>query len=617
MRLTIPQKRFAVVSIMAFGLTLVGCTNDDYDFNEIDSTVGIGGGELVLPVSTTDKILLDDVLDIDGTECVKIDEVTKDYIFSQDGGDVEPARPNIDRITISQDGAHDNRTVPFVITSAAKGHGVKRAAGAETAVAEGTLNLFTYTGDKPEEVVALYEATSESGFSLRVMFSDALKNHVSKLNTLTLSFSRYMVLSNLTVSQNYQLVNGSEIRLTDVSTANSITISGHVNTLDFRKGEADPSLGKLVIDDVTGEIRLNGQVNVRAEFDMTALQTPSALADVANMSVSSVLDLDNFVVTGAKGLFNPHIDLDNLGDTEVGDVPSFLTDGNVVIDLYNPQIILELSNDMDVEGIISGTITAYKDGQVIKNEGRDAIISVSGIHVDRYSGADGGSKVTKICICRNAQALANKADYTYVKEVANLSDLIRTIPDKVTFTAMVEADATKEGSFKLGHEYNVVPKYSINAPLAFGEDARIVYTDSIDDWNGDLQDFDLADGAYVELTANIGNREPLYLTIRAEALAVGGKALGSDKVSVTVDRTIVASANGADSGTTPVVIKVKPNKKGALKELDGLAVTFEGDATDPANAGNSVTGVTLNSEKHYIKATDIRVKVVGQVIAEL
>lgn len=607
MQTTIYKKRIAFIPLMAGALALAGCTNGDYDFNEVDSTLGIGGKEIVLPVSSTDLILLDDVLDIDDTECVKLDE-NKNYIFYREGGDVEPARPNIDRITISQNGEHDNRTVPFVLSSTAKGRGVKAGAPASVAVAEGELNLFNYEGDKPEEVIELKKAASESSFSLNVFFSDNLKNNVSKLQNLTLMFSSYMVLSDITVSQDYQLVNGCEIHLKNVNPKNPLRISGKVNELDFVKGSGNTELGKLeIVGDI---IRLDGQVNVRAEIN-TADITPAGLASLNSMTVRSELDLSHFVVTGATGRFDPKIELDNLGDTEVGDVPSFLKEGDVVVDLANPQIIIDFSNDMDVEGDVSGTITAYKDGKVIVNDGRPAKIHVDGIHINRHPATSAEeATVTRVCICRDQNLLLNKSDFDYVKEITELSDLIRTIPDRVTFdNVTVQADAAKEGSFMLGHEYTVGPKYTINAPLSFGEDARIVYTDTIDDMRDDLEDFDLTEGSYIEMTANVENRVPFELTLSAEALGLDGKPLG-DKVTVNVDRSIVASQNeGTTSGYTPIKITIRPNKAGAIKELDGLAIKFDGD--------KPVTGVTLNAENHYIKLDDIRIKVVGALMVEL
>lgn len=607
MQTTIYKKRIAFIPLMAGALVLAGCTNGDYDFNEVDSTLGIGGEGIVLPVSSTDLILLDDVLDIDDTECVKLDE-NKNYIFYREGGDVNPAHPNIDRITISQNGEHDNRTVPFVLSSTAKGRGVKAGAPASVAVAEGELNLFNYEGDKPEEVVELMQAESESSFSLNVFFSDNLKDNVTKLQSLKLMFSGYMVFSDLKVSQDYQLMNGCEIHMENVDPKNPLRISGNINKLDFVKGNGNTELGKLEIDG--DRIRLDGQVNVRAEINTDDI-TPAGLASLNLMTVRSELALDRFVVTGATGRFDPKIELDNLGDTEVGDVPTFLKDGDVVVDLANPQILIDFSNDMDIEGDVSGVITAYKDGKVITNDGNPAIINIDGLHINRHPGTSAEeATVTRVCICRDKSLLLNEGDFDVVKEIANLSDLIRTIPDRVTFdNVTVQADATKEGHFLLGHEYSVGPKYTINAPLSFGNDAHIVYTDTLDDMRDDLEDFDLTEGSYIEMTANVENRVPFELTLSAEALGVDGKSLGN-KVTVNVDRSIVASQNnGTASGYTPIVITIRPNKAGAIKELDGLAIKLDGDKPVP--------GVTLNAERHYIKLDDIRIKVVGGVMIEL
>ena len=45
---------------MALGTTLLllGCTDNDYDFDQVDLTVGIGGNELLLPSNSTDTIKL-------------------------------------------------------------------------------------------------------------------------------------------------------------------------------------------------------------------------------------------------------------------------------------------------------------------------------------------------------------------------------------------------------------------------------------------------------------------------------------------------------------------------------------------------------------------------------
>lgn len=47
------------LSIVALG---TGCTDSDYDLSSVDSTIGVGGEGLELPTSSTENIILDDVL---------------------------------------------------------------------------------------------------------------------------------------------------------------------------------------------------------------------------------------------------------------------------------------------------------------------------------------------------------------------------------------------------------------------------------------------------------------------------------------------------------------------------------------------------------------------------
>ena len=92
--------------------------------------------------------------------------------------------------------------------------------------------------------------------------------------------------------------------------------------------------------------------------------------------------------------------------------------------------------------------------------------------------------------------------------VPNITDLIKTIPDKIEFDAVTKADPTKVCRFRFGHDYEIKPAYRVEAPIAFGKDANIVYKDSLLEWNEDVKDLDLTEGAYVELKANIENRAP-------------------------------------------------------------------------------------------------------------
>lgn len=97
--------------------------------------------------------------------------------------------------------------------------------------------------------------------------------------------------------------------------------------------------------------------------------------------------------------------------------------------------------------------------------------------------------------------------------VSNLSDIVRTIPDVIKITDTdVRADQNKEAEFSFGTHYAVAPSYSVEAPLAFAENARIIYKDSTDGWHDGIKELELSDDAYVEMTANVESRVPSILT---------------------------------------------------------------------------------------------------------
>ena len=90
--------------------------------------------------------------------------------------------------------------------------------------------------------------------------------------------------------------------------------------------------------------------------------------------------------------------------------------------------------------------------------------------------------------------------------------------------------------------------------------------------------------------------------------------MGEDEISVEVSTTVLASADGEKSAETPLTITVRQGRQGALARLDGLAFRIEGGASDDGQ--NPVVGKTLNSQKHFLIARDIVVRLVGKVIGD-
>lgn len=573
-------RKFRAFPVMALlgGLAFTACINNDYDFNEVDSTMGFGGSGLELPTSSTDTIMLVDVLDLNEDDCVKV-KPNGDYVFEQEGDDVEPSHPEIDSITVSKS-TSESTDILLVATPVGGSMVVYEA--------EGDAQTFEYNGDLPEEVVYLESAGTDGEVSFTLALS-RLRTVVSSMEVVEIELPSYM---QLTVTNAYGATytqDGSKLTFTNVPTATDLSFDASLDRLTF--GVAD-SRGSLTVDYAAKNITMQGTIHVRLRSAATAS------TGAAGTLVGSSFDMGDLTIESVRGSFNPEIDLHNLGDVEITGIPDFLNDENVRVDLYNPQIELTINSNLDMGGFVKGTIRSWKDGNKI------AEVEVPEMRVQA-----GG--LTRVCICRRAEGITG---FDVVQEVPELSNVIETIPDRITFEADVRADSSEICDFTLGQPYEIGPKYNIEAPIAFAAGAQIVYKDTIDDWNEDIEDFELSDNSYISMTATIENRVPAYLTLAAHAIDVDGQRMGDDEISVEVSNTVIASADGKTSAETPLTIKVTQNAPDALSRLDGLVF----DITAAATNGTSpvVEGTTLNSNKHFLIAKDIKIKLVGTIIGD-
>lgn len=567
---------------------MASCVNSDYDFNEVDATMGFGGEGLELPGSSTDTIKLADVLDLGDDDCVKV-RPNGDYVFEQVGDNVEPAQPEIAPISVTQ-----RQSVSYDIDINVEP--ATRSAGDARAVtvvlsADGDMQSFEYDGDKPAEVVGLDYAETDANLSFSLHFPAGLSSVVASLDEISIQMPSFMELSDVSANigaDGSWSIDGSRIVFSNITTSRDLTVSARVSRLRF--GVSD-ELGSLGIEG--DKIVLDGRVHV----SMNSVATVSG-GSIEGLTASSDFAIDDMQITSVTGRFDPEIDLDNLGDVEITGVPDFLTDGNVRVDLYNPQILLTLNSDLNMGGFVGGTLTSWKDGQPIAS-----------VTVPEMAVRAGG--MTEMCICRNGEGIEG---YDVVQVVPELSTLIETIPDRITFEGTARADRNQTCEFELGHRYTVQPAYRVEAPIAFAENAQIVYKDTIDEWHEDIEDFELSDNSYITFTANIENRVPAYLTLIAYAIDVDGQRMGDDEIKVEVSNTVIASADGETSSETPLTIRVSQNDGRALSRLDGLVFDVTASASD--GGANPVEGMTLNSEKHFLIARDIKIKLVGTLIGD-
>ena len=577
-----------LASLLTLGFSVTGCTNDDYDFDQIDATMGFGSGELEIPASSTMNIPLSDILELEEGGSVKI-AANGDYLFQLTGSDASSASPMISPIHLT--GKSYNHTFTLSTSSAAKG---TRAAGTHLSFVSPRQQMFVYNGTDAA-VKSLKSAEVDGEIVLTVNLAlNGLSSAIATIDKVTLTLPGYLQISSVNGNDNgVPMVNGSKITVENVSTSRKLQLTIKAKKLDFEKQDA---YGKVVIGN-NGSIKMDGYFDLGIEANVTRVPT-SALTIGANVNVNDI------TLKSATGIFDPEINISSLGDVSVTGVPDFLSEDGVRADLDNPQIILSIQNDMDAAAKVTAKVISTKNGQNL------ATVQLPEMNICKTTVAP----VTKICICRHKTAeLTTQYGAANVYEVSNLATLINQhIPDHVQITDVkTKADLSQEMTIEFGRNYNVVPSYEIYAPLAFAEDAVIEYADDFDGWNDDLDDLELSEGTYVRLTADAQNLVPATLIVEATPLGLEGTDI-SNLIEVNVKKgTVKASADGVTAENSPLEIELREKVKGGLQKLDGLSYKVKGKAS---HDGTTVTGINLNSKKHTLKLENIKVKLVGKVI---
>lgn len=577
--------------LVAGFLTLTGCTNNDYDLNNVDATMGFGSESLVIPNSSTKDIQLKDVLDLKEGGCV-VTDAAGNYLFQLAGGDVEAAKPNISPIILDVANVFDG--IISLSSTASTGAKARRAPGSSLHIASPKVMMFEYHGND-KAVKSLNEAEidepNNNNISIKLDFSN-ISTAVSNIESATLTLPAYLSISQVNGNGNgVPTLNGSKVTITDISTARPLELSLTTQKLDFTNQNDH---GSLSINN--GAIDLTGYFSIALQCNVTG-----AMPD--NPTIKAKIGVADRTITmrSATGIFDPTINLNTLGEVDVTGLPDFLDDDDVVADLDNPQILLTVNNDMDVAATVSATVISTKEGRELAR-----------VTLPEMSVAKNG--LSKICICRQKTSeLTQQYGEANVYAVSNLSTLINRIPDHIKIVDVNAHAKAEVATIEFGRIYHVKPSYKVYAPLAFGEKANIVYEDSFTGWNDDIDKLDLAEGTYIEVTANVENKVPAYLTVKAYPVDAQGNKI-EDKLLIEIPDEVAASTDGTTAVTTPITMKITPKVKNSLKQLDGLVFRLEGSAKS-AN-GNKVTGISLNEREHTLKLNDIKVKIVGKIIGD-
>lgn len=632
-------------ALMALGVLFSGTmffscsTDENIDLGDLDKTIGIGSDGFTLPTSSTKNSPLGDLLKFEEGDC--IDTLTNgDYQFVK-SDNISPATPKVKEVSFVQDNLRADN-IPFGITAAMAYDKANSIVNNYTLPVTGdpsTIATFNFSDPAGNaQIVKLEKADIEGAISLDINFPD-IANMVSQLS-MDVYIPKFFAFDETgkdidkTTDPIYNIV-----KITDHSTSATYHLALSLTNIENIDTETPAKESFVVVNPST--INMHGLIKVLMHFttnDIITTTPGSKDITIANMNLGNANH--EFVITRAEGWFNPDINIDDK-NTQISSVPDFLTDERVHILLENPTIKIEIENNVDMEAMLKGVLTAnYKDGtkrklDLTKNKDivmkRQSITPKTTIYINRKGGTD---DATTSYIQVNTPGITPLGGNLY--EVFDMDSILTKIPESLDFTFTAEANhdtsnpianpptvidlyANDTTVLKRGLRYEIKPSYEFTAPLALENGSIIVYNDTLKDMNKDLkdQDINLYEGSHVLIEADIHNSTPLELLITSPK-AIGVKDNNGNAPVITDCKVELIDNSGnviygglniykkGDSRNKKLRLKVSGN----LKNLDGIVLEVMASAKQP-------TAETLNASKHRVQLENIKISLNGRISLDL
>lgn len=569
MKKRLTNKTFSCAFVL-LSSCMLSCVDSEYDLSkDLDMTVTVGGENLTIPASNTKNITLEKIFDLNKESTVKAD-ADGNYALSQTGKGSN-TRVSIEEITIksSEIALQSARTELNYMMS-------------PSGTLEATVNDKTsFSIDKRNITTDVTEL-----YSSDVIMPASLRMNIEGSNSLTLKkgfqieFPDYMTIT--TTDQRVKITGSvlTFIQDINVSQNSALYIPIQVTRIDFESmgtGKGLVAPGHLVIAD---DINISG----------TSTTTGGS---AIQMIMDTEIKIDEIQLTQVTAKVNPEINV-SIDPITINNLPDFLKDEQVRIDMTDPKIYLTVSNTSPVEVNFSGVLKSYKGGKLLASVpvGQSPnLITIPGNQPDEYI----------ICLHRlNNHVEGADASVT----VENLNDLIETIPDEIRMDNIEAKASDKRCTIVLGSTYNVKTDYEINAPLQFNEGTNIVYSDVIDNWNKDVKDLSVKE---VVITMDAQNSIPLTMNMEVKAINKNGTVLNSISTEVSSQ---IAAGTMENAKVTPLKITLKSTDANAFKELDGLK--YEVSATSSAET----SGKVLNKNQ-YLRLENMTIKIKGGVTVDM
>lgn len=594
--------------LSALGLT-TACVDNSYDLTkDIDLTITVGG-DLTTPGNSSEEITLDDLFDVD-YETSDLDTLDNGDFVLCVNGDPTSSSVKVNDVTVDRSEATKSSKM-LTFTSDMLVQGETSTMAIEDLNPEWQLK----NNDIPEDVIDLEYADDiqHNDVVLRLETEGNTKGVILKKG-LRFTFPSYLqvALTDAFTSQWFALsqINGQTV----MTLKNDYRLSSsgadwkvNINRIYFKStGNVTVPAGEgflAATANTKAKVLFNVEIPVDGDVAVKAQDFPAGSSEVNFRLVSHVVS-NEMAMGRVRAKVNPDIDF-TVSEVTIEDLPDFLTDNDVNADLTNPQVLLRVNNQSEVDVNLQAELHSYKEGNKLQTVVLGTDINTVNSKTIRLK----ASTENLLCISPLNENVPN--GYTWV-QVENLPDLIRTIPDLIK-VENVEAKVLQQFyTVELGVNKEVHTDYDLNAPLEFGKEFSIVYKDTLDGWSEDIEKYEMKE---LEVSLSAINRIPLNLDLSAMAIDAQGHVM--DDVLVETDGFIAAGTK-TEPNTKVLTFTLKKKDGTRIKNLDGLILRLDGKAFRGEDQSQSDTweSQTLNASQ-TLKLDDLKLRIKGGVTMDL
>lgn len=550
---------FTIASCALFAMS--SCITGDYDLKkDMDVEVCFASDGFTVGGSNSADIPLSQVIELhEGGQLTT--DADGNYLFYKVGDDMEPTKIAVEGGALEQ---HDDQNFERHLK-----------AGLSGPIQELPQYRFGFPIEFTEDMVIDYKPDTQGKTIRDISYIKTPMSIAITTQTKDLEDVADNVEITYEIPSFYELADPSELKTT-VNTWESVHVDSihllgvNLKATNLREGE------KIGFDAKTGKIIMAGKVSAKCKVVVGIKEFNEAEDPTLYINLS----VGTMGVTEVTGRFNEtkNVDIDPIS---FDDLPDFIRDDEVVIDVENPVVAISIDNEVPADVLMNAEMISMKNGEKIASlkVGDDFGTEPIRFYGPRFE--DGGYKRTNIWVSRIPTAIPDSVHQNIV--VSDMMNLISKLPDEVIVEATARTDSSKYVTLGLAQEYVAIPRYELVAPLKIGPKMKIVYNKDIEDLKKDLQDTNLGE---IQFTADVTNNIPLDLSIDINPVDEKGVKLSG----VTIIKPDVIPANSSKS----ITFIIKNNTDNDMAKIDHIGIKAYASSSD------KLVGSLLNKNQNLV-----------------